>query len=85
MHADSIGHHALHTIAKCPPTEREKKRQTRNRKAEKTKSLEEFTTGMVHVNPLHFSVVFILFLPTVKCFQEYAVHRKQQQKEINTL
>lgn len=49
-----------------------------------TKSLEEFTTGTIHIDPLHFSVILILFLPTVKCFQEYAVHRKQQQKEINT-
>lgn len=76
----------MHSIkqTKCPPTGRKKKRQTRNRKTEKIKKLEEFTTGTVHINPLRFSVILILLLPTVKCFQEYTVHRKQQQKEINT-
>lgn len=81
MHADSIGHHALHKTDTMPTNRRKKKkRQTRNRKTEKTKRLEEFITGTIHINPLHFSMIFILFLPTVKCFQEYTVHRKQQQK-----
>lgn len=73
----------MHPIkqTKCPPTGGKKKRQTRNRKTEKIKRLEEFTTETVHINPLHFSVIFILFPPTVEFFQEYTVHRKQQQKE----
>lgn len=50
MHADSIGPHALHKIDKMPTNRRKKKRQTRNRKTEKTKRLEEFTTGTVHIN-----------------------------------
>lgn len=61
MHAESIGHHALHKIdTMC--TNRRKERQPRNSRKRETINRPEQRTGTLH---FRFIVLFILLLPTV--------------------
>lgn len=64
--------------------EGEKKETDKKQKGRKDQELRRIHNRNSSYKPFALQCDIILFLPTVKCFQEYTVHRKQQQKETNT-
>lgn len=79
----SIGHHALHKIDIMSTNRRKKKETDKKQKDRKDQAIRRIYNRNDSYKPFALQYDIYIFLPTVKCFQEYAVHRKLQKEQVN--